>query len=556
TIRVWEAGSGESLRTLEGHGSIVWSVAWSPDGKRLASGAADSTIRVWEAGSGRHILTLEGHTEAINCLAWSTDGGLLASATERGEVRLWKMPEGEHLETIPPIEYRYANAGLAFLPVDTLDPVFSNESLHTRAWSRVEAAVTTPQVRFASAKVVLVGESSIGKSGLALRLAENRFEDTATTHGMKIWRMPPEKLDPAAASPPGERRELFLWDMGGQEEYRLVHQLFLHDTTLALFLFHPTRGEKAFKEVEDWNRRLDKQLGERKATKLLVRSKIDIEKGPVDRARRDRLSSDGGFVSYHEVSAKEDRGIDEFRAALSAAIDWDEIGKVSRPALFQRIRDRIETLRQSGKVFLFFKELQDWAQLEGTAELETVVNQLAQQGLLVDLRLASGERVLLLQVEQVERYAGSIIIAARDNPRGVPAVEQQGVFSRKMKFPGIKKKDRLKPQDELVVVQCVTQLLIDRNLCLDHEGLLVFPHLFKYRGPAVKGELEYSRPIYYDFTGAIDNIYSSLAVKLALGERFGAVRLYEDRAEYQQPKQGLFGLRKIGGEHGRAHLDL
>jgi GTPase SAR1 family protein len=92
---------------------------------------------------------------------------------------------------------------------------------------------------------VLVGESSVGKSGLALRLAEDRFEDQVSTHGMRLWSMPPEKLSPAMAAPSGERREVVIWDLGGQDEYRLVHQLFLHDTTLALMLLDTRRLRSA-----------------------------------------------------------------------------------------------------------------------------------------------------------------------------------------------------------------------------------------------------------------------------------------------------------------------
>src|SRR5262245_56871085 len=53
---------------------------------------------------------------------------------------------------------------------------------------------------------------------------------------------------------------------GGQDEYRLIHQLFLHDTTLALVLLDPTRGRTAFEEAEGWSKRLEKQLAGMKST--------------------------------------------------------------------------------------------------------------------------------------------------------------------------------------------------------------------------------------------------------------------------------------------------
>jgi WD40 repeat protein len=52
----------------------VTSVAWSPDGKRLATASWDKTAKVWDAADGREVLTLRGHNDAVTSVAWSPDG--------------------------------------------------------------------------------------------------------------------------------------------------------------------------------------------------------------------------------------------------------------------------------------------------------------------------------------------------------------------------------------------------------------------------------------------------------------------------------------------------
>src|SRR4029453_18426982 len=115
--------------------------------------------------------------------------------------------------------------------------------------------------------------------------------------------------------------------MGGQEEYRLIHQQFLHDTTVALVLLDPTRGATAFKEVETWNKSLEKQLRGRSAVKLLVGAKVDQPSDMIDRQALDRLCQDCGFTTYCETSAITGRGIAELCEATAMAIDWETVGK-------------------------------------------------------------------------------------------------------------------------------------------------------------------------------------------------------------------------------------
>jgi WD40 repeat protein len=80
------------VRTLEGHTGWVYSVAFSPDGKLLASGSGDHTIKLWEVATGQEVRTLTGHTWNVLSVAFSPDGQLLASGSDY-TIKLWDISD-------------------------------------------------------------------------------------------------------------------------------------------------------------------------------------------------------------------------------------------------------------------------------------------------------------------------------------------------------------------------------------------------------------------------------------------------------------------------------
>jgi WD40 repeat protein len=100
TAKVWDTESGKELFTLRGHTNSVNGVAFSPDGKRLATASADQTAKVWDAESGKELFTLRGHSSSVNDVAFSPDGKRLATASQDHTAKVWDTESGKELFTL------------------------------------------------------------------------------------------------------------------------------------------------------------------------------------------------------------------------------------------------------------------------------------------------------------------------------------------------------------------------------------------------------------------------------------------------------------------------
>ncbi|GCL38489.1 WD-40 repeat protein [Sphaerospermopsis reniformis] len=101
TIKIWDLTT-QQHRTFAGHKDSAWtgginSVAFSPDGKILASGSNDKTIKLWDVNTGREIFTFKGHEETVKCVLFSPLGQILASGSKDQTVKLWSLEQGKEI---------------------------------------------------------------------------------------------------------------------------------------------------------------------------------------------------------------------------------------------------------------------------------------------------------------------------------------------------------------------------------------------------------------------------------------------------------------------------
>ncbi|KAJ7436685.1 hypothetical protein B0H11DRAFT_2256016 [Mycena galericulata] len=97
SVLKWDAATGQQVgEALAGHTDLVWSVAFSPDGTRIASGSDDTTIRVWDAVTGQQVEALVGHA-AVLSVAFSPDGMCIASGSRDQTIRVWDAATGQQV---------------------------------------------------------------------------------------------------------------------------------------------------------------------------------------------------------------------------------------------------------------------------------------------------------------------------------------------------------------------------------------------------------------------------------------------------------------------------
>ena len=601
TIRLWNAETGKTLKILTGHSgdvkSVAWSpdgrtlcsgswdairlwdaktenkirairvpdlvkcVAWSPDGQHIASGSHDKSVRIWNPETGQQTNILEAHTDPVVSVSFFDNGHLLGSLSKYGTVVIWRTDTWTEVSHVDKIGEAGLFANLAFHPTLPVMAAPSENRSEINIWeldfnALLGTTPSTPAIHYINAKAVLVGESGVGKSGLGIRIAEKEFRITDSTHGAQFWQIPVPEGIVRDKKFPNVQAELTLWDLAGQPEYRLVHQLFLDDTDVALLLFDCSDPTDPFRGVPYWAKVLKKHAPS-DVIKLLVSARCDVSSVTVDQQQINEMLAKYELSRHFITSAKEGDGVEALFQHILKSIPWNKLPQTTTPRLFQIIREFLLEQKESGETLISMPVIQEEVAQRYTerpasqAEIDTVISLLQARGFIHRLEPRADMTLILMRPELINQYTSSIIQAARNHPFGIGAVSERDVLIGNLSFSGF---ERLPQEQERIVLEATVELLIQHDLCFREMGFLVFPSQINVTRPAPR-EAHPRTEVAYRFSGSIETIYASLVVRLSYTNYFQREDQWKYAVEFSRDRQRLgFSMRQV--EEGTDVLEI
>lgn len=553
-LRLWDYETGEFLETLRGHTDIVYSVQISPNGTFAVSASKDKTVKIWNLVLGTCVGTLEGHNGSVQAIAISSDGNVIASAGF-GDRAVWLSDSktGELLQVIANYEsetpisvaFDFNNSCLVVGTTRDRIYVYRLTSIHPMPSAKATR-------RYVNAKVVLLGEGTAGKTSLAHRLIADEYVVKDRTHGMNVLR-----LDLPLPADATLEREALLWDLAGQEDYRLIHQLFLEQTTLALLLVNPQK-EDPFVEAGDWLKALktaaNRQDSKQEAARLLIFSQIDVGGMKLGNAKIERFREQYGFAGWLPTSAKTGENCSDqvnggqpstLKQLIAASIPWDTLPWTSTPRLLTALKNAVMAMRDEQDIRLLrFSELAQRLEqaLPGEkfdeSEMRTAVTLLANHGL---ARLLKFGDLVLLRPDLINGYAGAVIRAARAHTDEIGCVLETDIYKPDFDFTGV---ERLAHgADEELLLRALVQTFLDHALCIaedtPHGRHLVFPSQYRREKDTPKDPHIF---VSYTFSGEWQTVWTTLVVRLWYSQEFEHRELWRNAAEFASAKGHTLGL--------------
>ena len=553
TIHLLEASSGKLLRSLKGHTDSIFSLAWSPNGKHLASASKDKTIRVWnsDAETSKALHVLEGHSDFVRSVSFSSNNKCLASKGEN--IRLWSCDTWACVAVLEePSRNDLWSPSIEFHPrLPRLATLGENDTI-IRIWELDQALLlgqAQESVHYTTARLVLVGDSGVGKTGLGWRLAHGEFKEHTSTHGQQFWPITQLSLKRKDDT----ECEAVLWDLAGQHIYRQIHSIFLENVAAALVLFDPSNRQEPLKGVQFWLEQL-KGKGHLPPT-VLVGGRVDRGAPALSQQELEqfcqRYGIRGGYISTSALSGE---GLNDLLEILKAQIPWDEMTATVTTVAFKRIKDHLLTLKEKpDRKDVLVSPLVLREQLQATdrawrftdAEMMTAVGHLETHGYVAVLRSSAGEQYILLTPDLLVTLASSIVLLADKHPRELGAVSETELLQGKYPFEEL---IGLSPTENQILLEAAILRFLEHNICfretLNDETLLIFPGLIKQKRP-LQNDLPSTDDISYVVRGRVETLYASLVVLLGYTPSFNRINQWKNQAQYEMRDDEICGFRLI-----------
>jgi small GTP-binding protein len=454
-------------------------------------------------------------------------------------------------------------SGLAFHPRLPVLATLGEEDTIIRIWELNETLLlgqAQESVHYTTAKLVLVGDSGVGKTGLGWRLAHDEFKEHASTHGQQFW--PIQQLGLKRTD--GTECEAVLWDLAGQHVYRQIHSIFLENVAAALVLFDPSNRQDPLKGVQFWLEQL-KGKGQLPPT-VLIGARVDRGAPALAQAELDqfclRYGIRGGYIS---TSAMSGEGLTDLLETLKAQIPWEEMTATVTTVTFKRIKDYVLALKEKPDrkgVLVTPAALreqlqaldQDWRFSD--AEMMTAVGHLETHGYVAVLRSSAGDEYILLTPELLVTLASSIVLVADKHPRELGAVSETELLQGQFAFAELA---GLAQEESQILLDAAILRFLAHNICfretLNEETLLIFPGLIKQKRP-LQDDLPATDDISYVVRGRVGNLYASLVVLLGYTPSFTRINQWQNQAQYEMRDREICGFRLIEDREGELELVL
>jgi len=572
TIILWDTADGTLPRLFERHRSPVSSIGFEPTGRVLAIGSLDNTVKLWDVPNSKLRRVLEGHRGSVVALSFHQSRPLFATMGWDDTIRIWSSETWDMVAVIQR-HARYRFRGLRFHPsLPRLAAAGARLSTYELdldvLFGERPTAPATRTVHYVNAKVVLVGDTGVGKTGLSLVLAGRPFQATDSTAGRQVW-----PLGISEDELPGERkrtRETLLWDLAGQPGYRVIHQLHLSEVAVALVVFDARSETDPLAGVVHWERALraaHQRQGEGAVPlkNFLVSARTDRGGVPVSKERLDALIQQFNFSAYYTTSAKEGWQIDELRAAVEQAIPWDDLPTVTSSELFSTIKSYLMEVKETGRLLAPAGQLfEDFTRLNPEliaedddlgSDFDVCIGRLENRDLI--RRLSFGDYVLL-QPELLDAYASALVIAAKNEPDGLGSISEDRALSGHFHVP---EEERIGDhKQEQLLLHATVEELVRYDLALRESAAdgryLVFPSQFNRdyaEAPDPPG-----KAVAVTFEGPTQSIYATLAVRLGHSQLFETARteMWRNAVIFTARAGGKCGiyLQEVGEGRGRVLL--